>query len=259
MESYLDGETPNPCVRCNRLIKFGALLEQATRLGAESLPPVTMPSRIIAGADGAPRLLAAVDARKDQSYFLGAIGRAALARAPFPLLGERRVRMRSGSMPVSSVFRLQRLAHSQDVCFLSDAGYGVPLLAARPEVTHAKGLIVHRSGKLLGRHDGFWRYTVGQRKGLVSPGVSHSMCLNYRHHETGLLSVKNATSMRQDCVPTGCNGCVSPQTSCLPLSARFAIARLRWHAGWMQAGKMAASASLAAAAGCDSWSDCRAL
>lgn len=161
--SYLDGETPNPCVRCNRLIKFGALLEQATLLGADRLATGHY-ARIVADADGTPHLLAAVDIRKDQSYFLGAIGRDALARAFFPLgemSGKDEVRQyaRQFDIPVAEA------RDSQDVCFLSDAGY-VPFLASRSEVTPAKGLIVHRNGKLLGRHDGFWRYTVGQRKGL---------------------------------------------------------------------------------------------
>ena len=161
--SYLDGETPNPCVRCNRLIKFGLLLEKAAALGATRLATGHY-ARVVRDRDGQARLFAAQDKRKDQSYFLAAIGQQALEKALFPLgemEGKQQVRelARQFGLPVAQA------RDSQDVCFLPNGGYA-DYLETRGGIRPAKGLIVHRNGSLLGRHDGFWRYTVGQRKGL---------------------------------------------------------------------------------------------
>jgi tRNA-uridine 2-sulfurtransferase len=161
--SYLNGETPNPCVRCNRLVKFGLLLHHAQQLGAGALATGHY-ARVLRDADGRAHLHAAADRRKDQSYFLATIGQEALQQTLFPL-GE-----------MSGKDQVRQLAHefglpvaaakdSQDVCFLADNGYA-EFLEKRSSIPAVQGLIVHRSGKLLGRHSGFWRYTVGQRKGL---------------------------------------------------------------------------------------------
>lgn len=163
VNSYLDGETPNPCVRCNRLVKFGMLLDTARELGAGWLATGHY-ARLLRDADGQTHLYAASDHRKDQSYFLAAIGQKALQQALFPLgamSGKQEVRQLAHrfGLPVATA------KDSQDVCFLPDSGYA-DFLAARMSGPVAQGLIVHRSGKLLGRHNGFWRYTVGQRKGL---------------------------------------------------------------------------------------------
>jgi tRNA-specific 2-thiouridylase len=163
VNSYLNGETPNPCVRCNSMIKFGLLLEHARSVGAERLATGHF-ARIIRDSEGKPHLCTAGDCRKDQSYFLAAIGQDALERVIFPLAdlsGKDEVRR------LAEVFGLPVAdkKESQDVCFLNDDGYAELLLSRIPGKV-AKGLIVHRSGKMLGRHNGFWRFTVGQRKGL---------------------------------------------------------------------------------------------
>lgn len=163
VNSYLSGETPNPCVRCNSLIKFGLLLEHVHALGADWLATGHY-ARVTLDADGQAHLFAACDRRKDQSYFLAGIGQAALRQAIFPLgelsgKDEVRALAQHFGLPVAAA------KESQDVCFLPDNGYA-EFLSARVPGPAARGLIVHRSGQLLGRHDGFWRYTVGQRKGL---------------------------------------------------------------------------------------------
>ncbi|MCE1225081.1 MAG: tRNA 2-thiouridine(34) synthase MnmA [Geobacteraceae bacterium] len=160
---YLNGETPNPCVRCNRLVKFGLLLDHAHQLGAARLATGHY-ARVLRDADGRAHLYAASDRRKDQSYFLAAIGQEALQQTLFPLgdmSGKDQVRQlaRDFGLPVAAA------KDSQDVCFLPDNGYA-EFLEKRLTTPPAQGLIVHRSGQLLGRHNGFWRYTVGQRKGL---------------------------------------------------------------------------------------------
>lgn len=163
INSYLAGDTPNPCVRCNRLIKFGLLLEHARTLGAEQLATGHY-ARTTCDADGQAHLRAARDRHKDQSYFLAAIGQEALRCALFPL-GEISGKEEVRSLAHSFKLPVAAAKESQDVCFLPNSGYA-ELLASRLAGPASRGLIVHRSGKLLGRHDGFWRYTVGQRKGL---------------------------------------------------------------------------------------------
>jgi len=161
--SYLDGATPNPCVRCNRLIKFGLLLDQAHALGADFLATGHY-ARVVRDVDGRAHLYAACDHRKDQSYFLATVGQAALQCSLFPL-GEMSGKDQVRQLAVEFGLPVAASKDSQDVCFLPESGY-VPFIEARAAASVAKGLIVHRSGKLLGRHNGFWRYTVGQRKGL---------------------------------------------------------------------------------------------
>ncbi len=163
VNSYLNGETPNPCVRCNSMIKFGLLLEHARSVGAERIATGHF-ARIVKDAEGKAHLYTAGDRRKDQSYFLAAIGQEALERVIFPLAnlsGKDEVRRlaQGFGLPVAEK------KESQDVCFLTDNGYAELLLSRLPGKV-AKGMIVHRSGRLLGRHNGFWRFTVGQRKGL---------------------------------------------------------------------------------------------
>ncbi len=163
INSYLNGETPNPCLRCNQLIKFGLLLEQARLMGAE-LMATGHYARVRLDDSGQAHLYTGRDCLKDQSYFMATIGQEALKRIRFPLgdlTGKVQVRQLAEDfgLPVADS------KDSQDVCFLPQNGYG-PFFKSRNVCPEARGLLVHRNGKLLGRHNGFWQYTVGQRRGL---------------------------------------------------------------------------------------------
>jgi len=160
--SYAAGETPVPCVECNRSIKFADLLATARDLGAQALATghYVVNRRL---ADGSRALCRAHDADRDQSYFLFATTRAQLEFLRFPL----------GELPKP---RVRELAHefglaiadkqdSQDICFVPTGRYADVIERLRPG-TAAPGDIVDQSGRLLGRHDGIIHYTVGQRKGL---------------------------------------------------------------------------------------------
>ena len=162
VEAYLAAETPNPCVECNRSVKFGYLLALAEAWGAEALATGHY-ARVEAG-----RLLAARDLAKDQSYFLHALGPRELARVRFPVgaLTKEEVRAKARALGLSTADKPE----SQEICFVPARDYRA-FLAARPEAAAgtaalAEGPIADRAGRVLGRHAGLASYTVGQRKGL---------------------------------------------------------------------------------------------
>jgi tRNA-specific 2-thiouridylase len=161
-ESYVAGETPIPCVECNRTVKFRDLLDTARDLGAAALATGHyVASR--AGEGGRRNLVRAADPGRDQSYFLYATTPDQLAMLRFPL----------GDMPKEET---RRLAHelglavadkpdSQDICFVPQGRYSDVLEKLRPEAAR-DGEIVHLDGRVLGRHRGIAHFTVGQRRGL---------------------------------------------------------------------------------------------
>jgi tRNA-uridine 2-sulfurtransferase len=152
---YTAGRTPNPCVRCNQHIKFTPLLRRARALGADALA-----TGHYARLDGT-RLLRARDPRKDQSYFLFNMPREARAHVRFPLgaltKDEVRAHARRLALPVADK------AESQEICFVPDGDYAAFVAARAPA---AAGDVVDEAGRVLGRHDGVHRFTVGQRRGI---------------------------------------------------------------------------------------------
>jgi tRNA-specific 2-thiouridylase len=160
-DTYVRGETPIPCVRCNQTVKFRDLLAAARQLGAEALATGHYVRRL-EGKVGA-ELHRAADLGRDQSYFLFATTRQQLDFLRFPLggLGKEAVRAlaRRFALPVSDK------PDSQDICFVPDGGYARLVEKLRPEAAEP-GDIVHVDGSVLGRHRGVIHYTVGQRRGL---------------------------------------------------------------------------------------------
>ncbi len=161
-DSYARGETPIPCVRCNQTVKFEDLVGLARDLGAEALATGHY-ARRIEGAQGA-ELHRAADPARDQSYFLFATTRTQLEFCRFPL----------GGMPDKATVRAEaaRLGlavaekpDSQDICFVPEGRYSDVVAKFRPDAAEA-GEIVHLDGRVLGRHAGIARYTVGQGRGL---------------------------------------------------------------------------------------------
>ena len=176
MEEYLGGRTPNPCVACNRKIKFGALLNKALAWGFDGLATGHY-ARI--ERDGDRYLLKTPkDRRKDQTYFLHAVPKEALPRILFPLAGYTKDQVRGIAEKAGlSVFDKKE---SQDICFMP-AGGQEAFLRSRA-VPIKTGEIVNKAGKVLGRHRGIACYTIGQRGGL---GISSSKPLYVLAIETG--------------------------------------------------------------------------
>ncbi|MFW6126042.1 MAG: tRNA 2-thiouridine(34) synthase MnmA [Chloroflexota bacterium] len=155
-QEYLAGRTPNPCVRCNQRVKFGALLDEVRNLGVE--PDYLATGHYARVEYDATRcryiLKKAKDAAKDQSYFLSSLSQDQLARSLFPL-GER-TKTEARSLAASLGLGLENRRESQDFA----ADYSPVRAAAEP------GPIVNGLGNLLGRHHGIPLYTIGQRRGL---------------------------------------------------------------------------------------------
>jgi len=164
-DSYARGETPIPCVRCNQTVKFTDLVALARDLGCEAMATGHY-ARRVEGPGGA-ELRRAADPARDQSYFLFATTRAQLDYARFPL----------GDMPDKAAVRREaaRLGlavaekpDSQDICFVPEGRYHDLVARLRPEAGEA-GEIVDEAGRVIGRHRGLARYTVGQARGLGLP------------------------------------------------------------------------------------------
>jgi tRNA-uridine 2-sulfurtransferase len=160
-DSYLHGETPIPCVRCNERVKFRDLLAVAHDLGAEALATGHYVRRV-EGASG-PELHRAADESRDQSYFLYRTTRTELDFLRFPLgdlaKDETRELARRFALPVAAK------PDSQDICFVPNGSYAGVVEKLRPGAIEP-GEIVDRGGTVLGRHDGVIHFTVGQRKGI---------------------------------------------------------------------------------------------
>lgn len=159
--AYERGETPIPCVRCNQTVKFRDLLQVARDLDAAALATGHYVRRTV-GVDG-PRLHRAVDPSRDQSYFLFATTPKQLAYLRFPLgdLEKSQVRAAAAEMGLSIADK----PDSQDICFVPEGRYTTVIDKLRGGPAQS-GNIVHIDGRVLGRHEGISRYTVGQRRGL---------------------------------------------------------------------------------------------
>jgi tRNA-specific 2-thiouridylase len=167
--TYLRGETPSPCILCNNYVKFHHLVERAAGIGAD---------RVATGHYARVRydetlsrwlLLRGKDRRKDQSYFLFGLTQEQLSKTLFPLgeLTKAEVRdiARRAGLPTSEK------AESQEICFVEGRSYAEFVEQYAGTATAPTGDIVTESGKVIGRHSGIHKYTVGQRKGLVATGT----------------------------------------------------------------------------------------
>ena len=165
VDSYLAGETPNPCLECNRKVKFRELRKRAASLGA---------SRVATGhyaqikrlSNGSLGLFTGRDKNKDQSYFLYAMSQAELDRTLFPVGGMEKPAVRD--YLAEHGISLAEKAESQDICFVG--GTVAEFIEKRSGQKQVNGQIVNSDGDAIGEHQGIYNYTVGQRKGL---GISH--------------------------------------------------------------------------------------
>ncbi|MCK5473263.1 MAG: tRNA 2-thiouridine(34) synthase MnmA, partial [Planctomycetes bacterium] len=166
---YRSGRTPNPCVFCNRLIKFGKLWDFAKINGADFLATGHY-ARIIK-TQNEFGLYEAAHITKDQSYALAMIDKIILANVIFPLGDYSKSQARK---KVSSLcLDIEKKAESQDICFIPNDDYVSVLEEMRPELVRT-GKIIDSSGKILGEHNGIHKFTIGQRRGLgIALGQPH--------------------------------------------------------------------------------------
>ena len=219
-DSYLRGETPIPCVRCNERVKFRDLLALARDLGADALATGHYVRRVV-GPEG-PKLHRAVDGARDQSYFLFATTREQLEFLRFPL----------GDMPKEEVrAQAERLGlavadkpDSQDICFVPSGRYAGVIERLRPGAAEP-GDIVDQGGQVLGRHDGIIHYTVGQRRGLgiAGPEPLYVLAVDATQRE---VVVGPQAALLRDRVFTGPLAWIGGDAP-TPGEARAVVARLR--------------------------------
>jgi tRNA-specific 2-thiouridylase len=164
LAEYAGGRTPNPCLRCNEKIKFAAVLDRALALGFDAVATGHY-ARLRPGADGMIEMHRAADAGKDQSYVLGVLTQEQLAHSLFPLGDTPKAQVREEA--ARRELQVAAKPDSHDICFISDGDTGGWLsekLASSG--VNTSGEIVSAEGEVLGTHEGSWRFTVGQRKGL---------------------------------------------------------------------------------------------
>jgi tRNA-specific 2-thiouridylase len=176
VDGYAAGLTPNPCMRCNGAFRFAALVAFAERVGAAVL--WTGHYARIVERNGTCLVARGADPAKDQSYMLATVDPSLLERVRFPLGGETKTAVRAEAEAAG--LAAARRPESQEACFLAGGDYRRFL--ARAGVTASPGDIVDEDGTVLGRHDGLWRFTPGQRRGI---GISSPQPLHVLRADRG--------------------------------------------------------------------------
>jgi len=201
VQSYLTGQTPNPCLVCNPLIKFGVVLEFARGLGASCLATGHY-AGITRDKDGRFHLLKGVDSKKDQSYFLAFMTQKQLACACFPL----------GTMTKAEVIKLageHELDHfikqeSQDICFIKGKAYG-EFIALQKGLIPQPGLIEDIEGNIIGKHKGMHLFTIGQRRGINIPASEPYYVVKIDRKQNRIVVGFKDSLMASECKVTGIN------------------------------------------------------
>jgi len=192
LDGYSRGDTPNPCVYCNRYLKWDHLWQFAQSIGAEAIATGHY-ARLREGTDGTYELWKGVDATKDQTYFLSLLTQQQLAHTLFPLGEYTKVEVRqiahARQLPSADA------PESQDLCFLGKRDYRDFLREYAPQAVQP-GEIVDRQGKVLGSHNGLAFYTIGQRKGM--PASAHALYVYQKDLEHNRLVVGTEAELGAD-------------------------------------------------------------
>ncbi|MCX5909321.1 MAG: tRNA 2-thiouridine(34) synthase MnmA [Deltaproteobacteria bacterium] len=165
---YQKCRTPNPCIRCNDQIKFGFLLKKTEELGAQALATGHYARLAFDRGRGRNLLLRGKDRQKDQSYFLFSLTQEPLGKILFPLGEKTKEVVRKEALEKG--LRVAAKKESQEICFIPDGNYRQFVEKRIGEKVGESGSIVDRQGKVLGKHQGLYSYTIGQRRGLGLPG-----------------------------------------------------------------------------------------
>jgi len=162
VDEYIDGRTPNPCIVCNRKIKFGEMVDFADTLGIEMVAT----GHYARSEDG--RIRVAADREKDQSYFLAMLKREVLPRLLFPVGDMKKEEVRALTKNIELFRDIAEQKESQEICFVEDSY--IDVLSRHMEVDR-EGEVVDRDGNVIGIHRGYMHYTVGKRRGFTVRGA----------------------------------------------------------------------------------------
>jgi tRNA-specific 2-thiouridylase len=169
---YQKGRTPNPCILCNRIIKFGLLWRFAQKIGCQYIATGHYAS--ILEHENKKYLYQAADIQKDQSYVLSMIQKDMLERIILPM--GRYLKAQTRRIAAGLNLNIQTQTESQEICFIPDNNYATVLEQIRPELARP-GNIIDSSGNILGTHNGIHNFTIGQRRGLkVAMGIPWYVC-----------------------------------------------------------------------------------
>lgn len=165
IDEYLAGRTPNPCVRCNAKIKWQTLLQKSEELGADFIATGHYAQVIFNDQTDRYELLRGADHKKDQSYALWGLTQKSLKKTLFPIGGYSKTEIRKLAKQFN--LRTANKSESQEICFIPDNNYHSLLKSVKPETKLlANGKLLNTEGDIVGRHEGYTFYTIGQRKGL---------------------------------------------------------------------------------------------
>lgn len=207
-DEYRRGRTPNPCILCNRHIKFDHLLRRARELDADYLATGHYARRKEEG--GLLKLLKAKDPKKDQSYFLACLTREQLQSALFPLGELTKEECRAKALKLN--LPVAEKKESQEICFVPDDRYG-DFLAGLDPASGRRGPIFNLRGELLGEHRGLVYYTIGQRKGLRIAGPEPLFVVRIAPEENALYVGRDQDLLATDFVVSEINWLQHPLDS----------------------------------------------
>ncbi len=180
IDGYQSGDTPNPCVLCNRFIKFSAFAERAFSIGADKI--ATGHYALVEERSGTHYLLKGTDRSKDQSYFLYPIKPDVLKKIIFPVGHYRKEELKKLAGDLK--WDIRSLPESQDICFIPENNYRAFLA---PHIQPKPGPIYLTDGTLLGKHGGLHLYTIGQRRGINIPYKEPLYIVDVRPEENSLV------------------------------------------------------------------------
>jgi len=203
LSEYLQGRTPNPCLRCNDRIKFKVLLHKAEELGAEVLATGHYAQIELDPAKKRYLLRRGKDRQKDQSYFLFTMTQEQMAKVIFPLGAKAKSEVRQQALELG--LRVARKKESQEICFIPDNNYRRFMEARMGKEISRPGEIVNRQGEVIGRHRGLYSFTIGQRRGLgiASPHPLYVLALDARQNR--VLAGKKEELLTESFIARGVN------------------------------------------------------
>lgn len=188
IDTYMNGGTPNPCIVCNKNIKFGLMLDRELENGADYIATGHY-AKIEKNASGRYLIRKADDEKKDQTYMLWSLSQHQLSHTLFPLSAYSKTQIRE--LAEQSGFSIARKSDSQDICFVPDGDYA-SFIEKEIGEKYPSGNYVDKDGKILGTHKGMIHYTIGQRKGL---GIS----MNKHIFVTAKNPVDNTVTLGDEC------------------------------------------------------------